>query len=262
MKYNVNISEISAEMLLGHLYPELAGQWKARYAGTFYRNYNRDVLEVYEDEPTVVLSRDGFLQLLPKGLLTTEEDAWRAREQADQEQQRIHLLQDAFLPFDTYWFNRKLQVELQVSEMLCTKLDYLLKTYFGFDMAAEPNAYVRQAAVLLPFVRNKRGDFSFIQELLSTLVHCRTEMTVGRYSNTDTTVSWVPKVQLDLLVEGLSAEEYCRLQKELAPLYAFIREWLVPMEVVCFFGIREHGAHQRVDERLTLNYNTELNENR
>lgn len=247
-------------MLLGYFYPELAGQWKARHVGTFYRNYNRDVLAIYEDEPTVVLSRDGFLQLLPKGLLTTDKDAKLSNEQEPQEQQRIKLLQDAFLPFDAYWFNRKVQVELQVSEMLRTKIDYLLKVYFGFDMDAETNIYVRQAAVLLPFVRNKRGDFNFIQELLSTLLHCSTEMSVGRYSDFDTTMSWLPEVRFSLMIDGLSSEEYRKLQNDLAPLYAFIREWLIPVEVICLFDIKEHYQPQRVNERLTLNYNTELNE--
>lgn len=247
-------------MLLGYFYPELAGQWKARHAGTFYRNYNRDVLAIYEEEQTVVLSRDGFLQLLPKGLLTVEDEAKHTNAFHDTEhQRRIHLLQDAFLPFDTYWFNRRIQLELQISDMLRSKLDFLLKEYFGFDLSVETNHYVRQAAVLLPFVRNKRGDFGFIQELLSMLVHCKTEMTVGRYSDTDTTVSWLPKVTFSLLIEGLSSEEYRQKQHDLEPLYAFIREWLVPMEVVCYFDIREYGQPQHVNKRLTLNYNTELN---
>lgn len=261
MEFNNNLSEISAEMLLGYFYPELTGKWKARHAGTFYRNYNRDALAVYEEEPTVVLSRDGFLQLLPKGLLTTADEAKNANRRSDNEhQQRMHLLQDAFLPFDTYWFNRKVQVELKTSEMLFTKLDYLLKVYFDFDLAAETNAYVRQAATLLPFVKNKRGDFGFIRELLSTLVHCETTLTVGRYSHTDSTVSWLPKVRFELLIDGLSTEDYRQLQHELDPLYSFIREWLVPIEVVCQFEIKEHGHAQHVADRLTLNYNTELNQ--
>ena len=253
-----NLSEISAEMLLTYLYPELAGKWIPRHAGTFYRNYNSDVMALYEEEPTVVLSRDGFLQLLPKGLLTTD-DKEKSDTDAEQ-QQRIRLLQDAFLPFDTYWFNRKIQVELQISDMLRTKLEYLLKEYFYFDLSAEANAYVRQAAALLPFVKNKRGDFHFIEELLSTLIHCETEMTVGRYSNSDTTKSWLPKVNFNLMIGGLSAGEYRSIQSDLEPLYAFIREWLVPMEVVCYFNIKEYGWPQHIDERLTMDYNTKLRE--
>lgn len=259
MDFNNNLSEISAEMLLGYFYPELVGQWKAHHMGTFYRNYNRDVLDLYEEEHTVVLSRDGFLQLLPKGLLTTEDKAKsdKSRTTSDQ-QRRISMLQDAFLPFDTYWFNKKLQVELQISDMLRSKLEYLLKEYFDFDLSAQTNFYVQQAAVLLPFVKNKRGDFHFIEELLSTLVHCKTEMTVGRYSDSDTNVSWLPKVNFNLFVKGLSAAEYRSMQSNLEPLYSFIREWLVPMEVVCYFNIKEYGWPQHVGERLTLNYNTEL----
>ncbi|MBO4665803.1 MAG: hypothetical protein J5612_02910 [Paludibacteraceae bacterium] len=144
MENKVNISEISAELLLTYLYPELTGKWLPRHAGTFYRNYNSDVMAVYKDEPTVVLSRDGFLQLLPQGLLAGENTG------------QMKLLKDAFLPIDAYWFNAKLQAEVQVSQILQDKLNYILNEYFEFDLSAETNPYVRQAAVLLPFVRSQR----------------------------------------------------------------------------------------------------------
>ena len=64
-----NLSEISAEMLLNYLYPDLADRWIVQAEGTFYRNYNSDLL-AYDDEAAVVqLSRDSFNQLLPQGLL-------------------------------------------------------------------------------------------------------------------------------------------------------------------------------------------------
>ena len=40
--------EISAEMLLGHLYPELELLWTVRHRGTFYRNYSHDVMDIDE----------------------------------------------------------------------------------------------------------------------------------------------------------------------------------------------------------------------
>ena len=232
-------------MLLNYLYPELTGQWMARHAGTFYRNYNSDTMALYPDEPTVVLSRDGFLQLLPPGVIHGE----------DKEQ--LSLLRDAFLPIDSYWFNTKLQVELQVSQLLQSKLDYILHEYFGFDLAAQTNPYIRQAAVLLPFVRSKRGDFAFIRELISTLVHCPVEMKVGRYSDTDTTVAWLPKIRWILRIDNLSNEQYNALWTDVQPLFDFIREWLIPAEVHCEFDIKE-PASRALNTNLTLNYNTKL----
>ena len=242
-EYIRNLSEISAELLLGYLYPELTGKWMPYHAGTFYRNYNNDVMALYPDEPTVVLSRDGFLKLLPQGMLQVE--------QKDQ----LSLLRDAFLPIDAYWFNAKLQAELQISQLLQTKLDYLLREYFGFDLAAQTNPYIRQTAVLLPFVRSKRGDFAFIRELISTIVHGPVEMTVGRYSDADTTVAWLPRLQWTLLINDLSNEQYNQLMSDLQPWFDFIRQWLIPVEIHCEFAVREYHPHP-LNNALTLNYNS------
>ena len=61
-------------MLLNYLYPEMECQWIAIDKGTFYRNYNQDALSIDEKEKKVVLARDGFLRLLPDGLLTKNDD--------------------------------------------------------------------------------------------------------------------------------------------------------------------------------------------
>lgn len=244
-----NISEISAELLLTYLYPELTGKWMPQHVGTFYRNYNSDVMALYPDEPTVVLSRDGFLKLLPGGLFDGEDKL------------QMKLLRDAFLPLDAYWFNTKLQVELQVSQLLQSKLSYILREYFQFDWDAQTEPLVRKAAVMLPFVRSKRGDFSFIRDILASLVHCPVEMETGRYSDTDTTVAWLPKVRWNLLVENLSNEQYNALAGDLRPLFDFIREWLIPAEIHCEFEIKEHTPRS-LNQSLTLNYNSELKDER
>ncbi|MBO4249764.1 MAG: hypothetical protein J5884_00755 [Paludibacteraceae bacterium] len=245
MKEKVNISEISAELLLGYLYPELTGQWMPRHAGTFYRNYNSDVMAVYENEPTVVLSRDGFLQLLPQGLL------------AGKSNEQMKVLKDAFLPIDAFWFNSKLQVELQVSQLLTAKLNYVLKQYFLFDLEAETDPYIRRAAMILPFVRSKRGDFAFIRGLVSTLAGCPVEMYVGQFSDVDTTVCAIPEVRYELFIPNLTAEEVNQKLQDLQPLFDFIREWLIPAEIECEFEMKDARPHT-VDNTLILNYNTRL----
>jgi len=244
LKDVINISEISAEVLLGYLYPELTGKWRPRHAGTFYRNYNNDVMALYPDEPTVVLSRDGFLQLLPKGLLNGKTN------------EEMKVMKEAFLPIDTFWFNNKLKVELQVSEVLQEKLHHVLREYFRIDPEKETNPYVRQSVLLLPFVRKCRGDFSFIRELISTLVHCPVTMKTGRYSDTDNTVAWLPEVRYELFIEGRTNEEYNRLRQDLQPLFDFIRLWLIPAEIVAEFEIKEHPS--RTLGHTTLGYNTRL----
>ena len=41
------IPEIRAEMLLNYLYPELATKWMVSDKGSFYRNYNDDIMSLY-----------------------------------------------------------------------------------------------------------------------------------------------------------------------------------------------------------------------
>ena len=51
-----NIRQVSAEMLLNYLFPEMEGQWLADNKGSFYRNYSRDILALYADEKRVEAS--------------------------------------------------------------------------------------------------------------------------------------------------------------------------------------------------------------
>lgn len=259
MKAINEIKQLRAEMLLNYFYPELEEQWITDNKGSFYRNYNRDILAMYEDECRVELSRDNFLKLLPETLLSMESDLKSGDKKAKVEEieRRRHLLNEAFLPIDTFRFRRQMQAERQVAEMVNGKLEYLLKTYFGFDLQAETNPYVRQLAVMLPFVKQWRGDFGMLRNLLAALFSCEVEMTQGRYSHSDSTRQWLPLVNYDLLIGGLEAAAYRDLRASLQPVADFISEWFMPMEVVCRLRIKEHHQPQRVNTRLVLNYNTE-----
>ena len=74
MDIPLNLSEISAEMLLDYLYPDSGKQWVSRDKGAFYRNYNPDILGIDEENRLVKLSRDGFLRLLPQGMIVREDE--------------------------------------------------------------------------------------------------------------------------------------------------------------------------------------------
>ncbi|MBR5723896.1 MAG: hypothetical protein IKX62_00800 [Bacteroidales bacterium] len=254
------IPEIGAEMLLNYLYPELEERWTARHDGTFYRNYNRDILSLEPEEESVSLSRDGFLALLPQGLLSPEEELKKGDRQDKHKalEERIKVLSEAFLPIDTFRFRRQLKAEREVSELLDGKLEYILKTYFGFDLAAEQNPYVREFAVLLPCIRQRRGDFGLVRNLLSAVFHCEVQFSQRRYSGTDSTRSWLPVARYELLIPGLSAGEVQALYNDLQPLTAFLGEWFIPMEVRLEIVIRQHGSGPELKEGLTLDYNTEI----
>ena len=92
-----DISEIRAEVLLNYLYPELEDRWRAHYDGAFYRNYNRDALYVNTDTAEVSLARDGFLRLLPQGLLSNTDELRKGNNQGSTEELewRIHMLSEA-----------------------------------------------------------------------------------------------------------------------------------------------------------------------
>ena len=198
----VHISQISAEMLLNYFYPELREKWVARYAGTFYRNYNNDHLSVFEESAEVVLARDGFLKLLPEALLSDENElrGGHALEKSQQLEKKKKLFQEAFMPFNTFSFRQKMNMEQKLSEILRNKLDYLLKTFFHYDLAAETNPYIKKIAVLLPYVSKFRADFGSVARMLGLLFGCKTQLKVGRYSCKDSTRYWIPNVEYQLLM--------------------------------------------------------------
>lgn len=262
MTINKNISQIRAEVLLNYLYPEMNRKWMVQGKGTFYRNYNQDVLALYKKENKAVLSRDGFLRLLPEGLLTRDDDL-RGEDFSKKYEElewRRELLNEAFSPFDTYVFRKKLEVERQASELLEQKLSYLLKEYFNFDIEAEQSDLVKEAAMILPFVSRWRGDLGLVCNMLGALMHCEVEMVKGRYSPVDTTRLWLPQVTYKLLIEGLTPDTYQERVKSLEPLAAFLKEWLIPYDVKCVIEIKQHLVPQKPEEGLMLNYNTELNQ--
>lgn len=251
---DINLSEISAEMLVNYLYPDLSDRWIVQAEGTFYRNYNSDLL-AYDDEAAVVqLSRDSFCQLLPQGLLYRA--AERGKVNSEKIMARKRLLMDLFQPFDTFAFRCRLNLEREVSSLLETRLQEILSRYFGFDLTSEQNHYIRETAVLLPFVSHLRGDLYFVRDLLSSLFKCEVQLTIGRYSETDNTRSWLPMARYEMIMPDLSAEEYNRLMKDVRPLNEFVCEWFMPMEAKCFIDIRWKDID--LPEEPVLNYNTHL----
>ena len=250
MDIPLNLSEISAEMLLDYLYPDSGKQWVSRDKGAFYRNYNPDILGIDEENRLVKLSRDGFLRLLPQGMIVREDELKGddVKERYDEIHRRVRLLEDAFLPFDTFYFRRSLVAERQVSELLNRKLEFILKS----------NPYVREAAVLLPYVNNWKGDLDFIRLLLTDLLHCKVVLWKGSYATDDDAACWLPSAVYHLLIPRLSADSYQAKREEIEPLCRFLKEWFVPFDVHCEILIKEYGHSPRIGDRSVMNYNAVL----
>lgn len=260
MTRGMQIPEMGAEMLLNYLYPELQEQWIAYHDGTFYRNYSRDVLHVNKDGARVHLSRDGILALLPQGLISPEDElkTGDVQEKHNDLEWNKKLLSQAFLPFDSLAFRRQLRIEREVSQLLNDKLRFLLKTYFGYDWDAEQNPYVREMAPLLLYVRQRRGDFGLVKNLLSSLFCCPVKMVERRYSEQDSTQNWLPEVRYELLIPGLSPEAFRALWESVQGLQDFLAQWLIPMEVRLQIVIKQHQAPGALGGEWVLDYNTEL----
>ena len=142
--------------------------------------------------------------------------------------------------------------------MLGDKLAWLIKNYIGFDLSEVQSPYVREFAVLLPGIRQWRGDFGLLKDLLASVFHCEVQMLERRWSETDSTLEWLPEIRYELLIPGLSPAEYIALQTDILPLSDFLAEWYMPMDVRLEIVIKEHHVDAGVNSGLTLDYNTEL----
>ena len=131
-----NIPEIRAEVLLNYLYPEVGDQWTVQNEGTFYRNYNSDLLTIDDEGLKAETARDSFIKLLPQGLITSDTDlkGEDSAEKFKQLQIKLRLLRETFKPIDTFRFRDSIFIEKQVDSLLQNKISYILNAYFGIDL--------------------------------------------------------------------------------------------------------------------------------
>jgi hypothetical protein len=261
MNISQNLSEISAEMWLNYLYPELENQWICDYKGSFYRNYQSDAMKVDEQTHIVDLSRDGILKLLPQGFLTYDDElkSDNPANQFEQMQQRIHLLHDAFMPFDSFYFRMRLRMERQVSSLLETKLNFILKRFFNYDLQAVTNPFLQEVVPLLPYISFYKGNLTFVKRLLASVLGTGVSMRRGRYSSDDTSYGWIPAVSYYVMMPGLEPASYTTMREKIQPLCDFIKEWLIPFEVHAEILLKENPQESaKMDNRVLLNYNAFL----
>lgn len=261
MSFDINIPEIGAEMMLNYLYPELEERWIVNNEGTFYRNYNNDTLSVSPDSSEISLARDGFLKLLPQGMISSEDELQSGDKlQKHKEiERRKKVLKEAFVPIDSLIFRRKLRIEREISQLLENKLDYVLKTYFGIEYSTIDNPYVKELASLLPYIRERRGDLGLIKNILKSLFDCKVNLYSGRYSHTDTTSKWIPLIRYELIMENLDNEVFNSFFEKIQPMKRFISEWFIPAEMKLEILIKDHTQNLKTGNQLTLGYNTQIN---
>lgn len=249
------IDEINAEFLLTEMFPELDDKWVARHRGTFYRNYNQDAMNIYKDENLVEVARDGFLKLLPDAFLS-DDDELKGKDKSEKRamvKQRMHLLEEAFMPLDTIRFRTNLQLEKALKPILGSKLKYIIKEYFGFDLDMEENEYIRQAASLLPYSSELRGDIEFVRNLMQQTTEREVVMTMSDYSKEDSSVCTIPMVTYEMIMDDLDADTYTAEHDKLNAFAEFLFEHFVPFDMKTRFIISGKS-----DKASVLEYNVVL----
>lgn len=254
--------EISAEMLLGYMYPEMQNKWSVKCMGTFYRNYSSDALSVNPAAGEVELSRDGFLGLLPQGMISDNEELRTAKDPVAAHNEmswRNRLLLEALSPIDTFAFRYRMAIEKEVSEILHDKIKILLKEYFGQDLDAEKDPFVRKIMAWLPHITRYRGDLPFVKMLLEAITGYKVEMDLShRFSESESPRAWLPEARYSIIIPGLTAEEFKSRIEELDPLREFIREWIIPYDVAFELDIRSHPSGEKAGFNDILNYNSDI----
>ena len=244
--------ELSAEQLLSVYYPEIK-EWTANYGSFFSRNYSGDLKGCDAAARSVSLSRNGIYDVLPEKLFfdpnelrDKESRAFAQRVTEIYEEEKN--IQKYFLPFDSFFFNRSLNVRMNVNRLVDDKTELLLKMLFDYDIREEKNPYVRLLAPLLLQVTELRGDFDRLATVLSTVIDCRVDYCI---LHQDTVVFTVHK-------RNMNSKEYKEFMTILKPLFDFFQEWFVPMEMDCGYKVKDFQQPFILsDERpLVLDYNT------
>lgn len=257
------MTEISAEMQLGYQYPDMDSNWIVQNKGTFYRNYQSDVMDINESDHVVSLARDGFLHLLPQGIITNDNDI-RSKD-SDQKkvawtelQTRKHRLEAAFQPVDTIRFRNRMHTERQISEILHDKHTLILKEIYGINAEDYPSPFVQQFMHLMPNIRRYRGDLESIKVFLSNCTNSEVELIQKRYSDTDTTRQWLIEVIYNIYIDNLSSVEYQEMQEKVHHIEDFLSEWLIPFEVKLRIGIKMRTKTRTIGSSFILDYNIQL----
>lgn len=245
------INQINAEMLLNYLYPELQDEWVVQCRGTFYRNYNADTLSVDAKNKKVKLARDGILKLLPPEFISPEKET----EKDEQLRRRIAMLTEAFVPIDSIMFHNSLKIEKSFAGLLERKTSIALSKIFGIDYDSICNPLVKDAALLLPYVRESRGDVQWVKKLLEVVTSCPVELKMGRWSETDNTKFWLPLVHFFVVCDGLTGKDYLREMENIRELQDFVMEHWMPAETVLKIDLITHKVES---DKMILNYSTEL----
>ena len=251
---DIENQELAAELLVETYFPDVK-EWKASYGSFFSRNYTGDLKSVHPEANSLSLSRNGIYDILPEKMFFDVEElrfkesrelASRISEIYEEEKN----IKDYFMPFDSFFFNQSLRLHKVSSHIVDHETEMLLKLFYDYDIEAEENRYVRQLAPTLLHVAELRADLDAIVQMLAEILQCKVDFKV---MNQESIVFTIHK-------KGLSSKEYNDFMKELNPLFDFLQEWFLPMEMECAYKVKDYSQPFVLssDKALVLDYNTKL----
>jgi len=109
---------------------------------------------------------------------------------------------------------------------------------------------VRQVAPLLLQASQLRGDFDCLGHILTNVIGCQVDYAMP---SQDLLLFTVHK-------PGMDSKEYEDFVAIMKPLFDFVGEWFVPMEMDCRYQVKDYQQHFVLSETrpLVLDYNTHL----
>lgn len=135
------------------------------------------------------------------------------------------------MPVDTIRFRTNMKLEKALKPILEDKQKYILREYFELDVDKEENEYIRQAATLLLYSNELRGDIDFVKNLMQQLTEREVMMTITDYSKEDSSVCTIPMVTYEITIDNLDTEEYQKEYQKLNELAEFLFEHFLPFDL-------------------------------
>ena len=192
-------SGLNAEILAALLSEYAGNDYTIKHEGTFYRNYQEDVLGVNHKSKTISVSRDSLYHLLPQALfhridlfrgITGKDFQDKFKDKWEEQKKEKEVAQGLFIPFDNAIFALKSDFQITLNKRL-SQNSFL--TDFIFDefekMEDIKNQYIQQLLLFLPYTESFRGNKSKLKLILHWILgddiqfetHCYTKS----YNNDD-----------------------------------------------------------------------------
>jgi hypothetical protein len=251
---HIDSTDISAETLIALM--DTKENFDVVMRGIFSRNFSEDLISVRNeyDKTLVELSRDGIFQLLPEVLLFDEikgvaDHDVRAQHKHLKEKQEK--MKSFFQFFDNEYFRLSLQQEKNANR-IAEKGNIFLLTGMLDETEIDTgnnNEYIAKIKILLPFAGCLRGNFFLLTDILKNTLSVE---------KVETQKIQPLRMRFIFQKDGLSKDEYLRMNEEVTVFFDFFTQWFLPVEMEYDFRIKSYKTPFTLGNTLLLGYNTHL----